>query len=88
MNQVLKDAKQIQVPCTEREEGEDPAGDMAFAPTVLTFHLSTSHAARATLATLKDNHQESVSMAAGRINKLWAEVTKLIEVRQVTMPIS
>ena len=36
MNQVLKDAQPIQVPCTEREEGEDPAGDMAFVPTVLS----------------------------------------------------
>lgn len=88
MNQVLKESKQLQVPCTDREEGEDPAGDMVFVPTLLTFHLTISHAVRATLATLKDNQQESVSMAAGRVNKLWVEVPKLIEVRQVIMPIS
>jgi hypothetical protein len=88
MNQVLKESKQLQVPCTDRAEGEDPAGDMVFAPTVLTFHLTISHAVRATLATLKDNQQESVSMAAGRVKKLWIEVPKLIEVRQVIMPIS
>ena len=88
MNQVLKEAQPIQVPCTEREEGEDPAGDMVFVPTVLTYHLSTSHAVRATLATLNDNQQESVSMAAGRVHKLWAEVPKLIEVHQVLTPIS
>jgi hypothetical protein len=88
MNQVLKNAQQIQVPCTEREEGEDPAGDMVYAPTVLTYHLSISHAVRATLATQNDNQQESVSQAVGRVQKLWAEVPKLIEIRQVIMPIS
>ena len=45
------------------------------------------HAVRATLETLKDNQQESVCMAADRVKKLWAEVTKLIELRQVIMPL-
>ena len=72
MHQVHKDAKQIEVMCTEREEGvyqgEDPAGDLAFTPAVLTFHLSTTNAVGETLETLRDNQQESVSMAAARVN--------------------
>ena len=36
MSQVLKHAQQTQVPCTEPEEGEDPAGDTEFAPVVPT----------------------------------------------------
>ena len=87
MNQVLKQAKQIQVACTERENGEDPAGDTEFAPVALTFHLSTQHAVRATLASQSENQQAQVNMAVGRINKLRVEVPRLIEVRQVIMPI-
>ena len=87
MNQVLKQAKQIQVACTERENGEDPAGDTEFAPVALTFHLSTQHAVRATLASQSENQQAQVNMAVGRINKLRVEVPRLIEVRQVIMPL-
>ncbi len=45
------------------------------------------YAVRATLEILKDNQQESLCMAVDRVKKLWAEVTKLIELRQVIMPL-
>ena len=88
INSCLKDAKQIHVTCSERAQDEDPAGDHTYTPAVLTYHVSTINAVKATLENSRTSLQESMSLAAARVNNLRENADKLIEIRQVIHPIT